>query len=128
MAQKPEVQALADAIIDEQLDAETLIERSSEAGPSIAARITHVARELFTRYQAGRITFGRMRELRTQAYVALVLGEHVKHLEAVKDHVDQHHDAQLAEAKRSGKPLRELAPIRKADLAARKKQREEKKT
>lgn len=120
MPQKPEHKEVVDTIIDHDLDVRRLIDQVVKEGADTAAKqLIAAARKIFALRLSGKLGAEAAKKLLRDARKAVLLAQFSKHAGEIQQTVDKNMTAQIAAVRKLGKPLRELAPVRKADVLAR---------
>lgn len=119
MPHKPEHKGVINALIDHELDVQQLVEQVSKEAPSAAKQLTAVTKRVFALRAQGKVNAQRAKQLLRDARKAILLAHFAGHVHELKKSTDAAVDRQLAEIRKLGRPVRELAPIQDADKLAR---------
>lgn len=120
MPHAPDHKAVVDSIIDHDLDVRRLVDQVVKGGADTAAKqLIAVARKVFDLRLSGKLGAEAAKKLLRDARKAVLLAQFSKHAGEIQQVVDRNMDAQISAVRKLGRPLRELAPVRKADVLAR---------
>lgn len=119
MARTPEHKDVVDTIIDHDLDVKRLVEQVTAEADTAAKQLTAAAKRIFDLRLKGKLGAEAAKKLLRDARKAILLAHFANHVGELKKTVDANMDRQIAAVKKLGRPVRELAPVRKADLLAR---------
>lgn len=112
-------QAFVNAILDAEIEADTIAERATELGDTLAERLTIVARNLVRLRTLNQITADKAKQVYIQVFTSLTLLGFTKVAQDVKDHGEESVQKIVEAARALGKDVQKVSAIRNIEKKQR---------